>query len=191
MHLFYPFTKYGFLQFQSLIETCFGWYNRLSFQRKTHATGEQYIIGDADKISDLSHARIGYWLVKDFFYFYRSNAFIKCAFECDAVFGLRLWSNIGCQCYHKTGFNVQCTVFLHFFCKITKYIVQFRIGSLQSDCYVIFRYFGILLVIHSFQPCILVGLRIASDSQMWEPTIGSGAMPVFYVWSNFNHITGK
>ena len=24
MHLFYPFTKYGFLQLQSLIETCFG-----------------------------------------------------------------------------------------------------------------------------------------------------------------------
>ena len=52
--------------------------------------GKQHLISDADKVHHFSHACIGYCLVKDFLYFYRSDTCIESAFKHHPVFGLCL-----------------------------------------------------------------------------------------------------
>ena len=50
--------------------------------------------------------------------------------------------------------------------------------------------FGIFLVRYRAEPCILVGLRIAFDSQMREPAVRGRSVPMHHIRCYFDHIAG-
>ena len=57
-----------------------------------------------------------------------------------------------------------------------------------SSARALFHRFGILLIRYRAEPCVLVGLRIAFDSQMGEPAVRSCPVPMHHVRCYFDHI---
>ena len=57
-----------------------------------------------------------------------------------------------------------------------------------SSVRVSFHRFGILLIRYRAEPSILVGLRIAFDSQVREPAVRSRPVPMHYVRCYFDHV---